>query len=214
MKPEKFWDFLAKNYDQGEGDPSEREDLEIIQKYLNPDDTVLEYACGTGTLAIHIAGWVKEIHAIDISGKMVAAAERKAAERKVTNIHFARTTIFEASYPKESFNVVMAFNILHLLEDAQAAVEKINELLKPGGVFISSTACAGEKTTVSGSVLVSVLQAASKIGIIPPVRILKAGELENVLAQGNFQIVGTKKFVEGIPGISSYFIVSRKIDSR
>ncbi len=61
-----------------------------MHQYLQPEDTVLELACGTGTLAIQIAGWVKEIQAIDISGKMVAAAEHKAAERAVTNIHFAR----------------------------------------------------------------------------------------------------------------------------
>ena len=130
MKAEKFWDILAKNYDAGEGDPSEREDLEIIHKYMQPEDTVLELACGTGTLAIHIAGWVNEIHAIDVSGKMIAIAEGKAAEHQVNNIHFAHTTIIEARYPNEFFNVVMAFNILHLLKDARKAVQRINQIIK------------------------------------------------------------------------------------
>lgn len=207
--PEKFWDFLAKNYDAGEGDPSKREDLEIIHKYLRPEDTVLELACGTGTLAIHIAGWVKEMHGIDISGNMIASAERKAAERKVENIHFAHTTIIEARYPNESFDVVMAFNIFHLLEDARGAVQRINQLLKPGGLFISSTPCLGEKKSFINHLLSPLFMVPSRIGIIPYVKLFRISELEDLITQGNFQIVETKKF---IGGLTDYFIVARKSD--
>lgn len=211
MKAEKFWDFLAANYDAGEGDPSARQDLVIIHKYLQAGDIVLEYACGTGTLAIELAGRVKAYHAIDISSKMLAAAERKAAGRKIANIHFAHTTIFEAKYPTESFDVVMAFNILHLLEDARRAVGRINELLKPGGVFISSTPCLGEKKSFLNHLLSPLFMVPSKMGIIPYVGIYKITELENYLAQETFQMVETKIFVGGL---SEYFIVARKIDKR
>ena len=209
MKAEKFWDFLAANYDAGEGDPSEREDLEIIQKYLQREDRVLEYACGTGTLAIELAGRVNEYHAIDISSKMLAAAERKAEERKVKNIHFAHTTIYEAGYPIESFAVVMSFNILHLLQDTREAVLRINQLLKPGGLFISSTPCLGEKKSFVNHLLSPLFLVPSKIGIIPSVRLFKISELEDLVTHGKFQIVETKKF---IGGLTDYFIVARKTD--
>lgn len=211
MKAEKFWDLLAANYDAGEGDPSQREDLQIIQKYLRPGDIVLEYACGTGTLAIQVTGWVKEVHGIDISGKMVATAERKAAAHHIENIHFVHTTIFEARYPNESFDVVMAFNIFHLLEDAPMAVKRIYELLKPGGVLISSTPCLGEKRSFVNSLLSPLFMVPSKMRIIPYVKIFKAPELEDLLARGNFQMVETKKIVGGI---TDYLIVARKIDGR
>lgn len=207
LKAEKFWDLLSATYDAEEGDPAKREDLELMHRYLQPDDTVLELACGTGTLAIQIAGWVKEIHAIDISGKMVAAAERKAAERKVENIHFAHTTIFEARYPEGSFDVVMAFNILHLLENAQMAVARINELLKPGGVYISSTPCLGEKKAVVNHLLSPLFMVPSRMGIIPYVKLFRISELEGLITQGNFQIAETKKFTGGL---TDYFIVARK----
>lgn len=209
MKAEKFWDFLASNYDANEGDPAQRQDLEIIQRYLQPGDIVLEYGCGTGTLAIHVARWVKEIHAIDISGKMIAAAERKAAEQKIENAHFTPATIFAAGFARESFDALMAFNILHLLEDAPAAVEKIYELLKPGGVLISSTPCLGEKRAWFNSLLSPLFMIPSKLGIIPYVRIFKASELEGLLAQGNLQIMETKKF---IGGLTEYFIVAQKME--
>lgn len=208
MKAEKFWDFLAANYDAGEGDPGARQDMGIIHKYLQPDDRVLEMACGTGTLAIHVAGWVEEIHGIDISGKMVAAAERKAAEQNVENAHFARATIFETDFAEEMFDVVMAFNILHLLEDVGTVVGKIHQLLKPGGVFISSTPCLGEKKTLINHLLTPFFMVPSKLRIIPYVRIFKATELEALLSGGNFQIIETKKFVHGI---SDYLIIARKI---
>jgi 2-polyprenyl-3-methyl-5-hydroxy-6-metoxy-1,4-benzoquinol methylase len=208
MKPEKFWDFLAANYDANEGDPAQRKDLEIIQRYLQPDDIVLEYACGTGTLALQVAGWVKEIHGIDISGKMIAAAERKATEQKVENAHFGRATIFEAGFAGESLDAVLAFNILHLLEDAPAVVRAISGLLKPGGVFITSTPCLGEKRSWINSLLSPLFMVPSRLGIIPYVKVFKASELEDLLAQGNFQIVEAKKFVGGL---TDYFIVTRKV---
>lgn len=207
--PEKFWDFLAKNYDVGEGDPSKRKDLEIIHKYLQPEDAVLEFACGTGTLAIHIAGWVKEMHAIDVSGEMIARAERKAAEHRINNIHFAHTTIYEARYPNESFDVVMAFNILHLLKDAQEAVQRIIQLLKPGGYFISSTPCLGEKKSFVNHLLSPIFIVPSRIGIIPYINLFKTKELEDILAHENFQKVETKKFTNGL---TDYLIVARKLE--
>jgi 2-polyprenyl-3-methyl-5-hydroxy-6-metoxy-1,4-benzoquinol methylase len=209
--PEKFWDFLSKNFDQNEGNPAEREDIKITKKYLHPSDVVLDYACGTGTLSIEIADQVKEIRAVDISSKMLAAAERKATERKIENIYFEHTTIFDERYPKESFDAVMAFNILHLLENAQQAVQRINELLKPGGFFISNTPCLGEKRSLLNSLLSPLFMVPSKMGIIPYVKVFKISELEDILARGNFQMVETKKFVGGI---SEYFIVTRKIDRR
>ena len=208
MKAEKFWDFLAPNYEAGDGDPSEREDLEIIHKYLRPEDSVLELACGPGTLAIYLAGRVKEIHAIDISGKMIARAERKAAEQKVNNIHFAHTTIYEAGYPNNSFNVVMAFNILHLLKDAQEIVQRINQLLKPGGYFISSTPCLAEKKAFVNHLLSPLFIVPSRLGIIPSINLFKTKDLEDLLTHENFQMVETKKFINGL---TDYLIVTRKM---
>jgi 2-polyprenyl-3-methyl-5-hydroxy-6-metoxy-1,4-benzoquinol methylase len=42
--------------------------------------------------------------------------------------------------------VILAFHVLHLLEDTQEVVQRMHELLKPGGLFVSATACMGEKS--------------------------------------------------------------------
>jgi hypothetical protein len=88
-------------------------------------------------------------------------------------------------------------------------MQRINELLKPGGLFISATPCIGEKKTFSNIFLISLFLLLSKIGIIPFMKISKMYELEDLIAaNGNFQIVETINLHHGI---SNYFIVARKI---
>ena len=206
-KPEKFWDRSASGYDASEpsSDPAHIKTVENTKKYLNVGDVVLDYGCATGTVAIEIADHVKEVHGIDISSKMIEAAKRKASEHKSANIDFAQSTIFDERLKKESFDVILAFNILHLLEDTQKAVQRINELLKPGGLVISSTACMGENKTSFISILLFLVM---KIGIIPSIKFFKISELEDSIANGNFQIVETESLTHNP---TSYFIVAKKI---
>ena len=205
-KSEKLWDFLSHNYDRGanKSDKSENKLLENIKQYLDVNDTVLDYGCATGTMAIEIADKVEEVHGIDISSKMIEAAERKATECKITNTHFAQTTIFDDRFNKESFNAILALSVLHLLKDTQRVMQRINELLKPGGFFISTTPCLGEKT----SFLSNFLLLLSKIPIFPDIRFFKISELEELIGNGNIQIVETE-YLDHNPVF--YYIIAKKI---
>ena len=136
---------------------------------------------------------------------MIEAAKRKASERKSENVDFAQLTIFDESLEKESFDVILAFNVLHLLEDPQKAVQRINELLKPGGLIISSTACMGENRASFMSVLLFLVM---KIGIIPSLKFFTVSELEDAIANGNFQIVEAASLTRNP---TSYFVVAKKI---
>ncbi len=161
IKPEKFWDKMANNYDQEEkkDEPTYMKIIEKTKKYLRISDIVLDYGCGTGLISNEIADNVKVIYAIDTSSKMVEIAKRNASERKIENIDYAHSTIFDERYKRGSFDVILAFYILHLLEDTHKVMQRINELLKPGGLIISATPCMGEKTFLS--ILLSLV---SKIG--------------------------------------------------
>ena len=70
-------------------------------------------------MAIEIANTVKKIYGIDISPKMIDAARRKAVEHKIENIEFTKSTIFDERFKGESFDVILALNILHFLENTQ-----------------------------------------------------------------------------------------------
>ena len=151
---------------------------------------------------------MKEIHGIDISSKMIEAAKRKAGERKIENVDFAQATIFDERYRRESFDVILALNIMHLVEDAQKVMQRIYELLKPGGLIISSTACLGEKKTFLSSLLFFVIFTLTKIGVVPHIRFFKISELEDLITNGNFQIVKTESLNHSA---EEYFIVAKKV---
>ncbi|MFC2014612.1 class I SAM-dependent methyltransferase, partial [Chloroflexota bacterium] len=147
---------------------------------------------------------VKEIHAIDISSRMIDMAKIKADERHIDNIHYAHATIFDERFRKESFNVIIAFRILHVLEDTPAVMRRINELLKPGGVFISVTTCMGSYK-VFLSIIVSLLK---KAGVVPHLNWFKFPDLQRVITGGGLQIIEYEKMDDKVP---NYCIVARKL---
>ena len=147
-KSVKFWDRMANRADPQDASIGgiEIKTVELTKKYLKMSDTVLDYACGTGSMTIEITNHVKAVQAMDISARMIEVVKERARHQKIENIHFVQGTLFDAPYEDESLDVVLAFNILHLLEEPHMAIQKIHALLKPGGIFISATACLGEST--------------------------------------------------------------------
>ena len=81
--------------------------------YLTPDKVVLDIGCGTGTQCGDIADKVKQVTGIDISRKLLAIAEQRKAERKLDNVEFLQTSLFDERFKQGSFDVVMAFFVLH-----------------------------------------------------------------------------------------------------
>jgi len=203
-KSEKFWDKSAYKFDR-QGKKDEQTYLRLIErtkKYLKPSDTVLDFGCGTGLISNEIAAFVKLIHAIDISSKMIEIAKNNADNRKIQNIEYAHTTIFDDRFKSGSFDVILTFFILHLLEDNQKAIQRINDLLKPGGLIISVTPCFGEKKILNIS-----LSILSKFGLVPDLMSYKVNEMEYLIAEGNFEITENEDLHQGIP---QYFIVAKK----
>lgn len=201
----RFWDRIAKGYDKQNItlDATESKTVEMTKKYLAPSDVVLDYGCGPGALTSALAADVKEIHGLDISPKMIEIASRMAAESRITNLQYAEGTIFDERYEKDSFNAILAFNILHLLDDVHEAIQRIYQLLVPGGVFISVTPCMGARSSLL-SILFSFL---SKVGIIPPTNIPTLSELEQWVNSGIFQVEDTQKLQQNP---LNYFIVAKK----
>jgi 2-polyprenyl-3-methyl-5-hydroxy-6-metoxy-1,4-benzoquinol methylase len=204
-KSQKFWDKAAATYDQEENKDQQThlKLLEKTKKYLNSSDLVLDFGCGTGRISNEIAGNIKMIRAIDISSKMIEIAKSKADERNIENIDYAQATIFDDRYQGGSFDVILVFYILHLFEDSQKVMQRINELLKPGGLIISATPCLGEKPLLS-----FLLSTASKIGLVPKIRSFKLSDLEDSISTGNFEIIETQCLVQSSQQV---FIVAKKV---
>jgi 2-polyprenyl-3-methyl-5-hydroxy-6-metoxy-1,4-benzoquinol methylase len=195
-------------------EPTYNINVENTKKYLHANDIVLDFGCATGNVTIEIAAWVKEVHGIDFSSKMIEAAVRKAVEKKMKNIRFFHSTIFDEKLNKETYDVILALNILHLVEDAPAVIRRINELLKPGGIFVSSTACMRDGKTIP--VLINkLIFLLGKAGIAPSIRFSKVSELEQSVTNADFQILETENIAIGSSSdnqssLFDYYIAAKK----
>jgi len=205
MKSEGFWDKMSSNYDRQvkKYQQTYADTIERTKKYLKRDDIVLDFACGTGITTIQISGFVRKIYAIDISQRMIDIAEEKAAKNQISNIKFYKTDLFNEEFEKNSFDVVLAFNILYFLKNAPENISRIYELLKAKGLFISVTDCLGDKI----SLLNIIKHLLGKIGILPFMKMYSISELEDLITDVNFKIMETANLYDSPP---NYFIVARK----
>lgn len=143
----RFWDRHAAGYAKRPvaDEAAYRRKLEMTRARLTPTSEVYEFGCGTGTTALHHAPYAGRIVAEDVSPKMIAIAREKAAAAGVENVEFRVGAIDALSPPPGRYDMVMAHSILHLLADRHAAIAKAHAMLKPGGHFVSSTACLGDR---------------------------------------------------------------------
>jgi len=142
----RFWDKRAEKYSQrpvADQDTYEKK-LEITRSYFKPDSEVLEMGCGTGSTALAHAPYVKHILATDISSGMIDIAKGKTAAGRVENITFETRAVDDHDIAESRYDVIMAHNLLHLLKDPEAAIIAAFRGLKPGGVFVTSSACIGD----------------------------------------------------------------------
>ncbi len=204
VRAEKFWDRVAANYDQEEK-KDEKDNLAAIEKfrsYLKPGDYVLDYACGTGTMAISLARSVKRILAIDTSGNMLAVARKKTVAQGTGNITYLQATIDDDRLNTTPFDVVTASAILHLLDDPAFAVNRAHSLLKPEGLFISITPCVGEMKKRSLR-----LKIAGMLGLIPRINPLTNRMLQDIITGAGFNIIEAEAMPPNSP---IYFIAAKR----
>ena len=186
MGDDRFWDKLADSYARQPiaDEAAYQRKLQITRGHLRPDMEVLEFGCGTGSTAILHAPHVRHITAIDFSEAMLAIAHSKAATSGIGNVTFERADITSFAAPEASYDVILGLSILHLLADKDVVIAKVFRLLKPGGVFVSSTACMGD--TMGFFKFFAPLGKA--VGLMPQLDIMTTAELVRSLASAGFAI--------------------------
>jgi SAM-dependent methyltransferase len=128
---------LARIYDAFDGD---RDDLAA---YLNiadelGADRVLDVGCGTGCLAILLAGSGRAVVGVDPSGASLDVARSKEQPDKITWVHGDVTAVpaFDADLAVMTGNVAQVF----LTDDDWARVLRgVHDVLRPGGHLVFET---------------------------------------------------------------------------
>lgn len=151
-----FWDRVASVYDFFENTYNKQvynETGRIAAKYIGKDDTVLECACGTGAISVHLAPACKKLVATDLSKNMLREAEKKCAG--FYNVIFKKADITALKVRDNSFDAVVAGNVIHLLDDPYAALKEFERVCKKGGKIIVPTYInvSGGKNSKASSLL-------------------------------------------------------------
>ena len=200
-KSENFFDRVSSK-SKSEPNKTASKIIESSKDFLENDKYVLDFGCGSGAITNKLAKEVKAIEAIDISSGMLDFAKEHAKENSIDNVNYIHTSIFDERFKEETFDAILAFNVLHYIEDMTSLVERINNLLKPNGIFISSTVCLKEKR----SLIRFIMSFLSKIGIVPKMISYKKVELETLIENGNFEKIKSEK----VSKLPEYFIVMKK----
>lgn len=135
-----FWDRVAGVYDvfvnviNGKTHKTLRR---IVADYIDPEDKVLECACGTGLLSAVIAGKCRQLTATDFAPKMLKRAEKNCAA--YSNVQFRQADILSLDFRDNSFDKVVAGNVIHLLDEPLKALDELNRVCRPGGMLIIPT---------------------------------------------------------------------------
>jgi len=209
-KAQNFWDKQATRYDETEKqfEPVYRGIIARTKEYLNANDKILDYGCATGTKTLELAEGIRHIHGLDISASMVNVAMRKKNEANAGNVSFSQGEIFTADLEEASFDKVIAFGIIHLLEDSENVIQRIYKLLKPGGLFISTTACFRERMAAKNRLGFTISLLMKRLGIFPlHLNMFKTSDIEQLINSQDFNIVKAEKIFDGM---TISFIIAEK----
>lgn len=135
-----FWDRISPLYDLFESlyngkvySGTGKKVAELIE----PEDEVLECACGTGAISIYIARKCRKLIATDLAPGMLHRASVKCSDRM--NAVFKRADITNIKCRDDRFDKVVAGNVIHLLPEPEKALRELERVVKPGGRIIIPT---------------------------------------------------------------------------
>ncbi|OYW80079.1 MAG: SAM-dependent methyltransferase [Asticcacaulis sp. 32-58-5] len=187
----RFWDRAARKYaaDKIADEAGYERTLARCQDYLKTTDVTLEFGCGTGTTALRLAPFVGALVASDISGEMIAIAKEKHAQddtaKTISTLTFVKSSLGALTLPRESFDVVMGFNAVHMLPTLKDGLAQVHSFLKPGGLFISKTPCLGDMNPL----IPAALPIMRFFGKAPHVLIFTSRQLQAAISAAGFEII-------------------------
>ncbi len=115
----------------------EGEAKQIVQYLgITKNDTVLDFGCGTGEIALNLAKYSKKVIGVDISKEMIDLLEEKARNENVDNIETHCAGFLSYNHEElDKVDKIVSLVALHHLPDfwKSVALLKMAEILKKGG---------------------------------------------------------------------------------
>nr|WP_281388992.1 class I SAM-dependent methyltransferase [Kribbella qitaiheensis] len=132
--PFKYDDAEAARYDETRGGTERAQAAAAaVQSLLPVGGRVVELAVGTGIVAAELVALGNLVHGVDLSTAML----RHAKVRLPGHVLAADAT--QLPFADYRCDAVVAVWLLHLLDDSDPVLAEVARVLRPGGVFITTT---------------------------------------------------------------------------
>jgi 2-polyprenyl-3-methyl-5-hydroxy-6-metoxy-1,4-benzoquinol methylase len=115
-------------------DPRTRELL--LKAGLNAGHRYVEFGCGLGYVARWAASQAAHVTALDLSEEHLGEARRLGAAANLQNMVWINASIYQHELPENSFDYAYARWIFVHLNRPVAAMRRVLEALKPGGIVV------------------------------------------------------------------------------
>ena len=152
-----YWDKKAFEYDNHikKSKNAYLKVIELIKKEINKSQTLLDIGTGTGEIPIAISHGVEKIIATDFSSEMINMANLKREKLNINNITFQVQDCYNLSFNDEMFDVIIASNLLHIIDNPEQFLRSIKRFLRKNGILIIPTFLHNEsiKTKIISKIL-------------------------------------------------------------
>ena len=102
-------------------------------------EKILDIGCGAGVDSLIAAlktGPKGSVTGMDLSGEMIARAEKNRSGAYIKNVTFLEGSAEKLPFPEESFTLVISNGVFNLVPDKSLAIREVLRVLKPGGRFL------------------------------------------------------------------------------
>jgi len=104
---------------------------------LRPGDRVLDYGCGPGayvTDAAEMVGESGKLYTLDVHPLAIERVQFIAAKNSLTNVETIHSDC-RTGLPDRSLDIVLMYDIFHMLDNPQAVLAEMHRVLKPNGTL-------------------------------------------------------------------------------
>ncbi len=110
--------------------------LANVYPYINKEDRVLDFGCGSGVFLVRLAKVCQSIVGVDISKPLVDIATGAIQDLRLDNARALNVKPGALGFDSGSFDRVLMVDVIHHLEDVDAVLGEAHRVLKPGGKLV------------------------------------------------------------------------------
>lgn len=133
-EPEEMHRHYTDAYDRlisvaGEDSPRRWRDRNTALAPYKHSGAILDLGCSSGSFLQSLTGRNWDLYGIEMSADSAKAAQEKTGAKIFVG------DILDAKFPADSFDVITCFDVLEHLYEPRRVMAKVEEWLKPGGIF-------------------------------------------------------------------------------